>query len=102
LRIQETAEDRANLKALSDLVGHSICHPEAMAARAGVAEEEAMGDWGYRMQLAYGTDLWNADWQNCGIKTNNLIDLNGGGDLNKMHAAFIAFADSRARPKVSM
>ena len=94
MHIPETAEDRAKLKSLSDLVGHSICHPEDMAARAHVAREEPMGDWGYRVQQAYGTDLMNEDWQTCGIKTTNLVDLNGGGDLGKMHQALIAFARS--------
>lgn len=63
LGIAETAEDRAKLKSLSDLVGHSICHPQDMAARAHVAQEEPMGDWAYRVQLGYGADLMNRDWQ---------------------------------------
>lgn len=92
LHISETAEDRTKLKALSDLVGHSICHPEEMAARAAVASEEPMGDWGYRVQQAYGADLMNKDWQACGIKTTNLADLNGGGDLSKMHQALTVLA----------
>ncbi|MBB5341383.1 alginate lyase family protein [Tunturiibacter gelidoferens] len=97
LHISETTEDRAKLKSLSNLVGHSICHPEEMAARAGVASEESMGDWGYRVQQAYGADLLNKDWQTCGIETNNLVDLNGGGDLNKMRQALIVLAQRQGR-----
>jgi poly(beta-D-mannuronate) lyase len=97
LGIPETVEDRTKLKALSDLVGHSICHPQDMASRAHAANEETMGDWAYRVQLAYGADLMNQDWQNCGIKTTNLVDLNGGGDLGKMRQALAAVAVKPAR-----
>lgn len=97
LGIAETAEDRTKLKSLSDLVGHSICHPQDMAARAHVVKEEPMGDWAYRVQLAYGADLMNRDWQNCGIKTTSLVDLNGGGDLGRMRQALAAGAVKPAR-----
>lgn len=97
LHIPETAEDRVKLKSLSDLVGRSICHPEEMAARAGVESEEPMGEWGYRVQQAYGADLMNKDWQSCGIRTNNLIDLNGGGDLDKMRRTLLDFAQGSVR-----
>lgn len=97
LHIPETAEDRARLKSLSDLVGHSICHPEEMAERAHVRSEEPMGDWGYRAQQTYGADLMNKDWQACGIKTTNLVDLNGGGDLGKMQHALFAVTRTPAK-----
>lgn len=97
LHIPETVDDRAKLKSLSDLVGHSICHPQEMASRAGVANEEPLGDWAYRVQFAYGADLMNDDWQRCGLKTTNLIDLNGGGDLVKMRQALAAISSKPAR-----
>lgn len=97
LHVSETPEDRTKLKALSDLVGHSICHPEDMAARAGVTSQEPLGDWGYRVQETYGADLMNKDWQTCGIKTNNLIDLSGGGDLNGMRQALKALPTGTVR-----
>jgi poly(beta-D-mannuronate) lyase len=97
LRIPETEADRVKLKALSDLVGRALCRPQEMAARAGVASEEPMGDWGYRVQQTYGADLMNNDWQTCGIKTNNVIDLNGGGDLAKMRLTFMSLAQNPAR-----
>lgn len=97
LHIPDTAEDRARLKSLSDLVGRAICHPQEMAVRAHVPSEEPMGDWGYRVQQAYGADLMNEDWQTCGIKTTNLIDLNGGGDLIKMHQVLLSFSNSTAK-----
>ena len=97
LHIPQTADDRAKLKSLSDLVGHSICRPHDMAVRAGVANEEPLGDWAYRVQFAYGGDLMNDDWRRCGLKTTNLIDLNGGGDLVKMRQALAAISSRPAR-----
>ncbi len=97
LHIPQTAEDHAKLEALSELVGRSICHPEDMAARAGVTSQEPLGDWGYRVQEVYGADLMSKNWQTCGIKTNNLIDLNGGGDLNKMRQALMDLASKTAK-----
>ncbi|CAM2158679.1 Alginate lyase domain-containing protein (plasmid) [Pararobbsia alpina] len=97
LHIPETAEDRSKLKALSDLVGRSICHPEQMATRAGVVSEEAIGAWGFRVQPTYGADLVNSDWRQCGIPTPNLVDLNGGGDLDKMRKALDELAGTEAR-----
>jgi hypothetical protein len=56
-----------------------------------------MGDWAYRVQLAYGTDFMNRDWQSYGIKTTNLVDLKGGGGLSKMRLALAAAAIKPAR-----
>lgn len=92
LHIAETEEDRNKLKSLSDLVGHTLCHPEEMATRAGVTGEEPLGDWGFRVEQTYGADLLNKDWQTCGMKTTNMIDLNGGGDLVKMNQALSLIA----------
>jgi hypothetical protein len=97
LHIAETDEDRSKLKSLSDLVGRTLCHPEGMATRAAVASEEPLGDWGYRAQQAYGADLLNHDWETCGMKTSNMIDLNGGGDLVKMHDGLLLIARGREK-----
>lgn len=39
----------------------------------------------------------NDDWRRCGLKTTNLIDLNGGGDLVKMRQALAAISSRPVR-----
>lgn len=45
----------------------------------------------------FGCHLMNKDWQACGIKTTNLVDLNGGGDLGKMQQALFAVIRTPAK-----
>jgi poly(beta-D-mannuronate) lyase len=84
------AEQR-RLKLLADRVGAALCHPDEMASKAGVAKVEIPGEWGFREMAAYGTDLVDADWRQCGVTVKNFVDTKNGGDQLKTRAMFVSF-----------
>jgi poly(beta-D-mannuronate) lyase len=88
LGIPIMSSEQARLKRLADLIGHSLCHPDEMAAKARVAKEEMPGDWGFREISAYGADLMDGDWQSCGVAVKNYVDVDNGGDQLKTRDMF--------------
>jgi poly(beta-D-mannuronate) lyase len=90
LGIPVLSSEQARLKRLADRIGHSLCHPDEMAATARVASEEMPGDWGFREIAAYGGDLLDGDWQSCGVAVKNAVDINNGGDQLKTRDMFHA------------
>ena len=72
-------DETRQLKRLADTIGATMCHPEDMAQRAGVAKMEMPGDWAYRMNTVFGSDLLSEEWHRCGLFPVNPVDVRFGG-----------------------
>ncbi len=69
----------ARLRLLADLIGRTLCNPQAMG-KAANARIEIPGDWAYRVPIGLGRDLLSEDWSRCGNLNGNANDIGFGGD----------------------
>ena len=93
---REAPDSLRRLGRLLNLIGDSLCHPEALAEKAH-APQEIPGGWGFRVARGFSDGLVPDTWTSCGPKKPDyIIAFEGVGDV-RVAAAAVSAAAARRR-----
>lgn len=81
LEFESSSADLVKVHDLGRAIGRALCDASWMATRAGVANQEHPGAWGFRLASVLGLDIVDDNWHRCGTVLKNPIELRIGGDV---------------------